>query len=91
MISANGGLPAHRYTPQVTQRWPRGSEPASVSDVLHCPLSPTIAAGSINLRPTLLHPRKGEQGVPKYSIYNTRIVGGNILQQAHEEYTPFKK
>ena len=30
MISANGGLPAHRYTPQVTQRWPGGSEPASV-------------------------------------------------------------
>ena len=29
MISANGGLPAHRYTSQVTQRWPRGSEPAS--------------------------------------------------------------
>ena len=29
MISANGGLPAHRYTPQVTLRWPRGSEPAS--------------------------------------------------------------
>ena len=27
MISANGGLPAHRYTPQVTPRWPRGSEP----------------------------------------------------------------
>ena len=31
MISANGGLPAHRYTPQVTQRWPRGSEPASAN------------------------------------------------------------
>ena len=30
MISANGGWPAHRYTPQVTQRWPRGSEPASL-------------------------------------------------------------
>ena len=29
MISANGGLPAHRYKPQVTPRWPRGSEPAS--------------------------------------------------------------
>ena len=29
MISANGGLPAHRYTPQVTPRWPRGSQPAS--------------------------------------------------------------
>ena len=29
MISANGGLPAERYGPQVTQRWPRGSEPAS--------------------------------------------------------------
>ena len=24
-----GGLPAHRYTHQVTERWPRGSEPAS--------------------------------------------------------------
>ena len=31
MISANGGLPAHRYTPQVTPRWPRGSEPASMT------------------------------------------------------------
>ena len=30
MISANGGLPAHRYPPQVTPRWPRGSEPASL-------------------------------------------------------------
>ena len=30
MISANGGLPAHRYVPQVTPRWPRESEPASV-------------------------------------------------------------
>ena len=29
MISANGGLPAHKYTPQVTPRWPRGFEPAS--------------------------------------------------------------
>ena len=29
MISANGGLPAHTYTPQVTPRWPRGSEPPS--------------------------------------------------------------
>ena len=29
MISANGGLRAHTYTPQVTPRWPRGSEPAS--------------------------------------------------------------
>ena len=33
MISANGGLPAHRYTPQVTQRWPRGSKPASLQPV----------------------------------------------------------
>ena len=35
MISANGGLPAHRYTPQVTQRLPRGSEPASAA-LFHC-------------------------------------------------------
>ena len=32
MISANGGLPAHRYTTQMTQRWPRGSEPASLGE-----------------------------------------------------------
>ena len=37
MISANGGLPAHRYTPQVTQRWPRGSEPASPHRTRRCP------------------------------------------------------
>ena len=39
MISANGGLPAHRYTPQVTPRWPRGSEPASGTrdDRVHFP------------------------------------------------------
>ena len=29
MISADGGLPSHRYTPRVTQKWPQGSEPAS--------------------------------------------------------------
>ena len=28
-MAAHGGWPAHRYTPQLTQRWPRGSEPAS--------------------------------------------------------------
>ena len=35
MISANGGLPVHRYTPQVTQRWPRGSEPAYPYPIVH--------------------------------------------------------
>ena len=25
-------LVGHRYTPQVTQRWPRGSKPASIND-----------------------------------------------------------
>ena len=33
MISANGGLPAHRYTAQVTPRWPPGSEPASLATI----------------------------------------------------------
>ena len=37
MISANGGLLAHGYTPQVTQRWPQGSEPASAHRVLPDP------------------------------------------------------
>ena len=41
MISANGGLPAHRYTLQVTPRWPRGSEPASLA----VPLGTSTAAG----------------------------------------------
>ena len=41
MISANGGLPAHRYTPQVTPRWPRGSEPAS-SDTQPRPPQPLL-------------------------------------------------
>ena len=40
MISANGGLPAHRYTPQVTQRWPRGSIPASLRPYATPTLSP---------------------------------------------------
>ena len=44
MISANGGLPAHRYTPQVTPRWPRGSEPASAG----VPLGPIDLAASVN-------------------------------------------
>ena len=47
MISANGGLPAHRYTPQVTPRWPRGSEPASVPCGFLCwcgPFSPCRCA-----------------------------------------------
>ena len=37
MISANGDLPAHGYTPQLTQRWPRGSDPASAHRVLPDP------------------------------------------------------
>ena len=42
MISANGGLPAHRYTPQVTQRWPRGSEPASMASVIPLTVALTL-------------------------------------------------
>ena len=44
MISAHGGLPAHRYTPQVTPRWPRGSEPASVGFPVAVVPSPTPGA-----------------------------------------------
>ena len=45
MISANGGLPAHTYTPQVTQRWPRGSELASHLGMKHTAQLPTTLAG----------------------------------------------
>ena len=43
MISANGGLPAHRYTPQVTPIWPRGSEPASEPKAMIIPRISTIS------------------------------------------------
>ena len=42
MISANGGLLAHRYTPQVTQRWPQGSELASPAFSERCIRSEVI-------------------------------------------------
>ena len=51
MISANGGLPAHRYTPQVTPRWPRVSEPASLDECLqwsHLSSGHTGANRSVN-------------------------------------------
>ena len=44
MISANGGLPAHRYTPQVTHRWPQRSEPASPGNEPSLRLWPASAA-----------------------------------------------
>ena len=47
MISANGGLPAHRYTPQVTERWPRGSEPVSLRGVALKVVTGTAAPESI--------------------------------------------
>ena len=54
MISANGGLPAHKYTPQVTPRWPRGSEPAS-----H-PQAWAVGAPSPSCPSRHHHTRKGE-------------------------------
>ena len=49
MISANGGLPAHRYTPQVTPIWPRGSEPASAVSWATWLLFPAVPAGCVVL------------------------------------------
>ena len=59
MISANGGLPAHRYTPQVTPRWPRGSEPGEQpppvpGGTTRAPPGPTDAS-----RVAPLAPRRG--------------------------------
>ena len=56
MISANGGLPAHRYTPQVTQRWPRGSEPASVCGRPGRLMVGLVCVGSIALLPVVVPP-----------------------------------
>ena len=54
MISANGGLPAHRYTPQVTQRWPRGSEPASATNDF-C-IAPRLAESGAHSMDSLITP-----------------------------------
>ena len=55
MISANGGLPAHRYTPQVTQRWPRGSEPASMFTIFYKIVGSTVS----EVDPTRSKPKSG--------------------------------
>ena len=82
MISANGGLPAHRYTPQVTPRWPRGSEPASSyqgafahppTALLHMPPqsgSPTRGKGAVAASITLQRvlPREVTHVRPKSHI-----------------------
>ena len=34
MISAHGGWPAQRYTPQVTQRWPQGGRTGFITSFL---------------------------------------------------------
>ena len=56
MISANGGLPAQRYTPQVTPRWPRGSEPAS-----ELPMPPVKTGDSPQLVKILARRRVGSK------------------------------
>ena len=63
MISANGGLPAHRYTPQVTPRWPRGSEPASqVKGTVLGPQTHTAAPTARGWRTLTARPVGGQSG-----------------------------
>ena len=79
MISAHGGLPAHRYTPKVTPRWPGGSEPASIERIgnnlilkcktrkmgfLYAPKHKHMTLGLVHLRLLLLDPlTHGRMGV----------------------------
>ena len=68
MISAKGGLPAHRYTPQVTQRWPRGSEPASTQTDTHPNTTARNGAEQPKREPKHTHPhRTPEPGVAAYT------------------------
>ena len=60
MISANGGLPAHRYTPQVTPRWPRGSEPASLKAAEAIKLVLDEGAACMANRTYQVHPHEGD-------------------------------
>ena len=85
MISANGGLPVHRYTPQVTQGWPWGSEPASTR----------TAEASIGRRTdhTSAHPpdpktTRGMEGTPTRGEQATPTEGAAGNAAARRTTTP---
>ena len=70
MISANGGLPAHRYTPQVTPRWPRGSEPASA----HTSQEATTRKGEAQARGTAQQSANAQRPLAKHKAHhNTHL------------------
>ena len=75
MISANGGLPAHRYTPQVTPRWPRGSEPASSAVLHHMPDHMVTLAW--HTRPHKIRSQTHELTCEACHVHNRRGFGAN--------------
>ena len=72
MISANGGLPAHRYTPQVTQRWPRGSEPASGGGGW----LPVVGGGNVIWDVVPEVAQGGRPGYPNFALPLFGVAGG---------------
>ena len=62
MISAHGGWPAHRYTPQVTQRRPGGTEPASTPPQRPTPARKGARCGAGAGSPSSHRPHPGHTG-----------------------------
>ena len=81
MISANGGLPANRYTPQVTQRWPRGSKPASPPFSERCIRSEVIEerTGGPQWAPTPPPHVPSTHGGPTYTHNNIHLSLSTIF------------
>ena len=85
MISANGGLPAHRYTPQVTQRWPRGSEPASDFKTVE-QQDPLLASETITIKATRIAALAHDPPRRFFEIdKNLIVVNGDIFEHPAPE------
>ena len=82
MISANGGLPAHRYTPQVTPRWSRGSEPASLDSVLHL-IFPGDALGQVTVQTpeNVARLSSGVSSPPPFYYQNPSLFACTLLMR----------
>ena len=82
MISAHGGWPAHRYTPQVTRRWLRGSEPASVPEQIpHVSPPPLSAPNPYHIHTDQQHRYQTE--TPRKTQHTHFRMSGAQLAEGH--------
>ena len=92
MISANGGLPAHRYTPQVTQRWTWGSEPASARmvDSWQPNVAPQVQRRIQGLRKKDVL-RSFARTLMPVSLYDALTIDSNGKRHLHDALAPRRK